>query len=437
MTSHDLPSPPVTSGGVEAERDLAEIGSELMAARRGLGAASQQVAAASAANAKAEARAVDGRGSSSRSREAINALRSGTLDETAVGGREVEVRVGRTLLKLSKRAEHALRGDNSVILDDFTHLQLAQPSWMATHGVAAGATHHLIREMDGHLKAAAVEAACTLRPGRMAPLDLSRFASRRSAGGDGGSGSDESSSSSDDDDEAAGGDALRSLDRAVRRVIGDRGAPFYAAVDPVHATNELGAGAAGAGGEAVDGDGGWWMRFGTSAGRAGPQQWGDLLVLYASSGEARMRVAGYGGFELRAGQAAVVSGRLWMRTVHQSGHVVALGYRSEPAARSALTRNATSSMLVRSGGAPPAPGTSHWAARQKMMREAEAVKRRGGLGKEQLMTPLAWAPSNQPVSREEEARREARERAKEDKAWRAKQKAIKRKPPVPRTGKEY
>ena len=132
-------------GAMETERLLTELGSELMGARRRLALASRQAASTAASSgamssAKGGSGGVGGSGgcamsggaaSARGSREAMNAMKVGAFDDTANSGKQLELRVGQCLLKLTDRQERSLKLENAVILEEFSHLQLPQPSWMA------------------------------------------------------------------------------------------------------------------------------------------------------------------------------------------------------------------------------------------------------------------------------------------------------------------
>ena len=134
------------------------------------------------------------------------------------------------------------------------------------------------------------------------------------------------------------------------------------------------------------------------------------------SGSVRLRIAGYRTVEVGAGDGVVLSSRVWARTVGGEGRSLALCYRAEPSARNArLVRNGTSSMLVRAGYAPPAPGVGPWQAQQEKHKEkakAEEKMRRGVTRDELKPPPAPWVPSNQPMApKEDVARRHAKAEA--------------------------
>ena len=408
-------------GGMDAERELTVLSSELMAARRRLGVASRHVAAHTAAM-KKETQAAQ-RGVAGHTREARNATKVGAFDDGASAGVEAEIRVGTALLMLTNKPESVLKRANAPLIEDFSHLQLPQPAWMARQGVRSGATHHKLESLEG-IDVAAVEAACTWRPGQATPLNVARFQRRaRSAGG--GDGSEDSEEEEDSDNEEEDTDALRAVDGAVRDIIGDRGAPFFAALDVHHVVQGVAGHAKLDDGAPRDAES-WFVRFGSTAGRAGPQQWGDLLVLLVTSGELRLRLGGYCTLELQAGHVAIVPTRLWVHTLFHDGHVLALAYRAESPARTSLSRNPHTSMLVRAGHNPIAPGVSTWTAQRERLRAAETAKRES-LGLRAPPTP--WVHSNQPMRhKEEEVRREAKRVAAGD----PKREKPKSKPPLPR-----
>ena len=128
----------------------------------------------------------------------------------------------------------------------------------------------------------------------------------------------------------------------------------------------------------------------------------------------QVHIAGYDTIDLRAGNCVILAARLWVRPLHQSGHMLGLLYRSERTAKAHLSRSGMSSMLVRSGYAPAAPGVAQWSGQRAKMRETETTRRYAGL-KLAARPGEAWRPSNQPLSHlQEDVRRGARATADAD-----------------------
>ena len=362
----------------------------------------------------------------------MNAMKVGAFDDTANSGKQLELRVGQCLLKLTDRQERSLKLENAVILEEFSHLQLPQPSWMAREGVPTGATHHKVSTLE-EINVKTVEGACAWKANVPTPIDLNRFAGRKKkGGGGGGEGSEESEEESSDDDEeedSKRSDPLRAVDTAARAIIGDRGRPFFACLDIGHSARTV-TGAS----DRNEIECPWWMRFATSSGRAGPMQWGDLMVLLVTSGELRLRIAGYKTLELMAGEAAILSTRLWVSVIYQSGHCLSLCYKADAASKTTLTRSGMG-VLVRAGYAPSAPGVNQWVGAQEKRREAEAKAKKMQQDALMKQQPTAWKTTNQPsITLHEEARREAKATAAADKTKPKPSGARKVKPPVaPRT----
>ena len=118
-----------------------------------------------------------GRHGGGSAREARNAKRAGAFADGATGGGTVELAVGGSLLAMTCRAEHVLRVDNGLLVEDFAHLSLVQPRWMTKQGIAPGATHHHLPSLAG-VDATAVEGACMWRAGATIPIDPARFVKR-------------------------------------------------------------------------------------------------------------------------------------------------------------------------------------------------------------------------------------------------------------------
>ena len=114
----------------------------------------------------------------------MNAMKVGAFDDTANSGKQLELRVGQCLLKLTDRQERSLKLENAVILEEFSHLQLPQPSWMAREGVPTGATHHKVSTLE-EINVKTVEGACAWKANVPTPIDLNRFAGRKKKGGGG------------------------------------------------------------------------------------------------------------------------------------------------------------------------------------------------------------------------------------------------------------
>jgi hypothetical protein len=160
----------------------------------------------------------------------------------------------------------------------------------------------------------------------------------------------------------------------------------------------------------------WWLRLATSDGRAGPQQWGGVLVLFVTHGEMTLRIAGYSNIDLREGEAAIISSRLWVRATVDGAHSIALAYRAETSARrTRLARRGD--MLVASGPQPHMPGASAYVSKQARLREADEERRK------ELAPPLApqqpapWVHTNKPMIHVEDvARQEAKREADEGRA---------------------
>jgi hypothetical protein len=432
--------------GLQAERELSQIMSEIMSVKRLMASVSRlmpKTARSAAALQEDAAKEV-------RSLVAINLSKAERTGKHAMGSiKPVDVRVGAQLLAVCDAEEEMLKRENESILTEFPHLQQLKPQWMVDAKLPPRATHYKLERLAG-FRPRQVAAACQANePPKPTPIDPSVvFAPPSDDEGEGegeGEGEDEDEDEvvesdeaseeegeEDEEEKAEGCDGalqspiarksqtyapLRAADAAVRGVIGDRGQPISASIDLLLAANSK----TEAGFEAGTG----WMRVPSAF--AGPSRWGGLLVLLVTSGTLRFRIAGYSTVTLHAGGVAVLSAALWVRALTHEGHVLALTYSGvEPVRLGPSTKHI------------PAPGyTKTYLEREEAKREAQKEKQMSALGPLMPKQPVPWAAAPPPLSRADLGLQMARESAKSEKALLEKLAATRvapaRKPSLPGT----
>ena len=456
--------------GLQAERELSQIMSEIMSVKRLMASVSRLVPK----TARSAAALQEDTAKEVRSLVAINLSKAERTGKHAMGSiKPVDVRVGAQLLAVCDAEEEMLKRENESILTEFPHLQQLKPQWMVDAMIPPRATHYKLERLAG-FRPRQVAAACQLssrtlackcsprrptlspqvaaacqanEPPKPTPIDPSVvFAPPSDDEGEGeGEGEDEDEDEVEESDEASeeegeedeeekaeGCDGalqspvsrksqtyapLRAADAAVRGVIGDRGQPISASIDLLLAANFK----TEAGFEA----GTSWMRVPSAF--AGPSRWGGLLALLVTSGTLRFRIAGYTTVTLHAGGVAVLSAALWVRALTHEGHVLALTYSGvEPVRLGPSTKHI------------PAPGyTKTYLEREEAKREAQKEKQMSALGPLMPKQPVPWAAAPPPLSRADLGLQMARESAKSEKALLEKLAATRvapaRKPSLPGT----